>query len=32
VDYVGLSLATTLNENIQVNLKNQNSQSVVLSD
>ncbi len=30
VDYVGLSLATTLNENIQVNLKNQNSQSVLL--
>lgn len=31
VDYVGLSLATTLNENIQVNLKNQNTQSVLLS-
>ena len=32
VDYVGLSLATTLNENIKVNLKNQNTQSVLLSD
>ncbi len=32
VDYVGLSLATTLNENIQVNLKDQNKQSVLLSE
>jgi len=32
VDYVGLSLATTLNENIQVNLKSQTSQSVLLSE
>ncbi len=32
VDYVGLSLATTLNENIQVNLKNPTSQSVLLSE
>ena len=31
VDYVGLSLATTLNENIQVNLENSASQSVLLS-
>ncbi len=32
VDYVGLSLATTLKENIQVNLKHQSSQSVLLSE
>ena len=32
VDYVGLSLATTLNENIQVNLRNQQTQSVLLSE
>jgi len=32
VDFVGLSLATTLNENIQVNLKNQTTQSVLLSE
>ncbi len=32
VDYVGLSLATTLNENIQVNLKNPTTQSVLLSE
>jgi pyrimidine operon attenuation protein/uracil phosphoribosyltransferase len=32
VDYVGLSLATTLNENIQVNLKNPSTQSVLLSE
>jgi len=32
VDYVGLSLATTLNENIQVNLENQMTQSVLLSE
>ena len=32
VDYVGLSLATTLKENIQVNLKNSASRSVLLSE
>lgn len=32
VDYLGLSLATTLNENIQVNLKNPTTQSVLLSE
>ncbi len=32
VDYVGLSLATTLNENIKVNLKTPATQSVLLSE